>query len=81
MGDEKREHVIDGTVQHTELSVYSRTDGLILAVRGEMTRTQVELTDASDMRKLAGFLLARAQHIDPLPATTPNPAMAPDQLT
>lgn len=31
-------------------------------------------------RALAGALLAAAEHIDPLPATTPNPASTPDQL-
>ena len=34
-----------------------------------------------DARAIAGALLRAAQHIDPLPATTTNPASTPDQLT
>lgn len=36
---------------------------------------------ALHLRKWAGALLRAAQRIDPLPSTTPTPALAPDRLT
>lgn len=46
---------------------------------------RVNIDDAKStavgMRKVAGALLAAAQHIDPLPSTKPTSTSTPDQLT
>lgn len=67
--------------------------GIIQTKNGEATITfedcqtfyksddAVKGATAAEMREFAGALLAAAQRIDPLPSTTPTPALTPDQLT
>ena len=56
-------------------------DSIALEIYDSNNESILHYLDAARARAIAGALLRAAQHIDPLPSTTPNPASTPDRLT